>query len=151
MKEALRHLDQRFEEARPLLKAARPPKGWVRAIRNALGMTAQQMARRMGVSQPRLTELEKAECSGRIQLDTLERAAEALGCRLVYMLVPEEPLSKRVRDRAEKYAKRHLTQIDQTMSLEAQTVTDKFAQKALRQKLIEDLMQKPSRLWEDEK
>ncbi|MDD3182210.1 MAG: mobile mystery protein A [Alphaproteobacteria bacterium] len=150
MKESLRHLDQRFEELRPLLKAKRPPRGWVRAIRDALGMTATQLAKRMGVAQPRITELEKAELSGRITFDSLERAAEALGCRVIYTLLPEEPLAKRVRARAEKCADKQLAEVGQTMGLENQSVSDKVAQTEMRQKLIEELMQKPARLWDEE-
>ena len=61
MKDAIRHLDKRFASLRPLAKDARPPKGWLRAIRDALGMTTAQFARRLGVSQPRIIELEQSE------------------------------------------------------------------------------------------
>ena len=50
MNDAIRHLDQRFAALRPLAKTQRPPKGWLRAVRNALGMTTAQLARRLGVS-----------------------------------------------------------------------------------------------------
>src|SRR5476651_67154 len=86
--------------------AAKPPRGWIRAIRDALGMTTSQLAKRMGVTQPRISELERAEASGNIGLRSLERAAEAMGCRLVYVLVPLAPLSETVRERAERLADR---------------------------------------------
>ena len=93
MKDAIRHLDKRFVALRPLARAQRPPKGWLRAVRDALGMTTAQLGKRLGVSQPRIVELEQSEVSGRVTLNTLQRAAEALGCRLVYALVPDRPLS----------------------------------------------------------
>ena len=43
MNDAIRHLDQRFRTLRPLAATQRPPKGWVRAIRDALGMTTAQL------------------------------------------------------------------------------------------------------------
>lgn len=150
MKEAVKHLDQRFEELRPLLKAKRPPKGWVRGIRDALGMTAKQLAHRMGVSQPRITELEKAEVSGSITISSLERAADALGCRVVYALVPEQSLVKRIEERAAKLADQQLARVGQSMSLEDQSVSDKIVRKEMRQKLINELIQKPARLWDGE-
>src|SRR5271156_7078401 len=104
MKDAIRHLDKRFATLRPLVKSPRPPKGWLRAVRDALGMTTAQFARRLGVSQPRIVELEQSEASGGVTLNTLQRAAEALGCRLVYALVPEQPLAETVRERAELVA-----------------------------------------------
>src|ERR1700730_5919753 len=101
MKDAIRHLDQRFKVLRPLAWNPRPSKGWIRAIRDALGMTSAQLAHRLGVSQPRIIELEKSEASGTVTLNTLQRAAEALGCRLVYALVPGQPLADNLRGRAD--------------------------------------------------
>ena len=55
-------LDRRFADIESLAgKAQRPPRGWIRAIRQALGMTTGQLAQRMGVKQPRVVELEKSE------------------------------------------------------------------------------------------
>ena len=54
----------------------------------------------MGVSQPRVTQLERAEREGTIGLQSLERAAQALHAKLVYALVPIEPLEDVVRRQA---------------------------------------------------
>jgi predicted DNA-binding mobile mystery protein A len=149
MKDAIRHLDSRFATLRPLLKTQRPPKGWLRAIRDALGMTTKQFGQRLGVSQPRIVELEQSEVSGTVTLNTLQRAAEALGCRLVYVLVPEQPLAETVRERAELVADRQSSAVEHTMRLEDQAVTDKGAARALRQQMIEDLLRRPARLWDE--
>ncbi|HXW24215.1 MAG TPA: mobile mystery protein A, partial [Xanthobacteraceae bacterium] len=125
MKDAIRHLDVRFAALRPLLRTQRPPKGWLRAIRDALGMTTKQFAARLGVSQPRIVELEQSEVSGSVTLNTLQRAAEALGCRFVYALVPDKPLADTVRDRAEFVARQRQAAVEQTMRLEDQSVKGK--------------------------
>src|SRR5690349_21813015 len=104
MNDAIRHLDKRLNAFRKLQGVPVPPKGWVRALRNALGMTTAQLGRRLGVSQPRVVEIEKAEVSGSITLHTLQRTAEALGCRLTYALIPEKPLQDTVRQRAAQLA-----------------------------------------------
>src|SRR5580700_12271517 len=127
MKDAVRHLDKRFTALRPLIKSARPPKGWLRAVRDALGMTTAQLGRRLGVSQPRIVELEQSEVSGSVTLNTLQRAAEALGCRLVYTLIPERPLTETVRERAELITERQLKAVEQTMRLENQSVKNATA------------------------
>ena len=62
-------------------------------------MTTGQLAKRLGVHEPRVIELERGEASGNITIKSLERAAEALGCRLVYALIPEEPLTDTIRKR----------------------------------------------------
>jgi predicted DNA-binding mobile mystery protein A len=149
MRDAIRHLDKRFAALRPLAKSPRPPKGWLRAVRDALGMTTAQFARRLGVSQPRVIELEQSEVSGGVTLHTLQRAAEALGCRLIYVLVPERPLAETVRERAELVAERQLASVEHTMRLENQAVPGKRASKELRRRLIEDLLRRPARLWDE--
>jgi predicted DNA-binding mobile mystery protein A len=149
MKDAIRHLDQRFAGLRALANSPRPSKGWLRAIRNALGMTSAQLARRLGVSQPRIVELEQSEVSGKVTLNTLQRAAEALGCRLVYVLVPEKPLAETVRERAELLAERQQSDVEHTMRLEDQAVSSKTARRELRERLIEELLRRPARLWDE--
>lgn len=149
MKDAIHHLDKRFIALRPLVNSPRPPKGWLRAIRDALGMTTAQFARRLGVSQPRVVELEQSEESGGVTLNTLQRAAEALGCRLVYALVPEQPLEDTVRARAQLIAARQSAAVEHTMRLEDQAVTNKKISKELRQRRVEELMRRPARLWDE--
>ena len=148
MKDAIRHLDSRFAALRRLLKTQRPPKGWLRAVRDALGMTTKQFARRLGVSQPRIVELEQSEAAGTVTLNTLQRAAEALGCRLVYALVPEKSLADTVRERAELLARQRQAAVEHTMRLEDQAVKDKRAARALHEQIIEELLQRPARLWD---
>ena len=149
MKDAIRHLDKGFTSFRPLVKSSPPPKGWLRAIRNALGMTTAQYARRLGVSQPRIIELEKSETQGSVTLRTLQRAAEALGCRLVYALVPDRPLANVVHERADLVARRQLASVEHIMRLEDQVVEDKKARQELQRQSIEELLRRPARLWDD--
>jgi predicted DNA-binding mobile mystery protein A len=149
MKDAIRHLDKRFTGLRRLAQSPRPPKGWLRAIRDALGMTTAQFARRLGVSQPRIIELEHSEVSGSVTLNTLQRAAEALGCRLVYALIPEKPLAETVSERAELIAARQLKAVEQTMRLEDQSVKGTTAAKDLRRQFIDELLRRPARLWDE--
>jgi predicted DNA-binding mobile mystery protein A len=149
MKDAIRHLDQGFAAMRALTKNQRPPKGWVRAIRDALGMTTTQLGRRIGVSQPRVVELEQSEVSGGITLHSLQRAAQALGCRVVYALVPDKPLAEMVRERAERIADQRASSVEHTMRLENQAVRDKSAARKLREQIIEELSRRPARLWDE--
>jgi len=149
MTNAAQHLDKRFATLRALHGVQRPAKGWLRAIRDALGMTTQQYARRLGVSQPRIVELEQSEVSGKVTLQTLERAAEALGCRLVYVLLPERPLAEVVQERADLLADRQLASVQHTMRLEDQAVTSPRANKIARQQVLHDLLRRPARLWDE--
>lgn len=149
MNDAIRHLDQRFAALGPLAETQRPPKGWLRAIRDALGMTTTQLARRLGVSQPRIVELEKAEVAATVTVQSLQRAAEALGCRFVYALIPEKPLAETIRKRAEEVADRRSSAVEHTMRLEDQEVRDKKVARELRERVIEELLRRRARLWDE--
>lgn len=102
----------------------------------------------MGVKQPRITELEQGEASGKITIQSLERAAEAMGCRLVYALVPMRPLSDMINERALGIAGQQLASIEQTMRLENQGVTDEARHREALARLVDALKRKPARLWD---
>jgi len=142
-------LDRKLKPLRPLVDMTRPAKGWVRAIRDGLGMTTKQLGKRIGVSQPRITALEQAEASGNVTLESLERAAEALGCRVVYALVPLVPLADTFKARAREVADRQLAAVDQTMRLEAQGVSNAKAREDMRRQFMENLLRHPARLWDE--
>jgi predicted DNA-binding mobile mystery protein A len=121
---ARQRLDERLLALKPEDRFRTPPKGWVRAIRDALGMTGVQFAKRLAIRPQSVEALEKSEANGSIQLKTLRRAAEALDCTLVYALVPNTSLEGAVRERARKIAKRDLDRVAHTMKLEAQGTGD---------------------------
>jgi predicted DNA-binding mobile mystery protein A len=123
-----RDVRRRLDERLALIKAADftpPPKGWLRAIRDALAMSGTQFAARLGIAWQSMDDLEKSEAAGTIQLATLRRAALALDCRLVYALVPNTSLEQSVNDRARRIALRDLARVSQTMALEDQQVSDR--------------------------
>lgn len=117
---ARQRLDERLSALKPEDRFRAPPKGWIRAIRDALGMTGVQLAARMGVRPQTVEAMEKSEAGGSIQLSTLRRAAEAMDCTLVYALVPNSSLENAVNQRARKIAVRDLQRVAHTMKLEAQ-------------------------------
>lgn len=113
-------LDERLSALKPGSRFAVPPKGWVRAIRDALGMSAIQLGARLGVKPQSVADLEKSEALGTIQLKTLRKTAEALDCTLVYALVPNSSLEDIVQKRARDLARKELARIGHSMDLEAQ-------------------------------
>jgi predicted DNA-binding mobile mystery protein A len=131
-------LDGHFDEWQQLRGLARPPRGWIRAVREALGMSAAALAARLGITAGAVTRLEQSEAADRIRLDTLRRAADALGCDLVYVLVPRRPLNTVVRDRARELAHGQVAAVEQTMRLEDQaTGTVKEMEDRLTEQLLE--------------
>ena len=144
---ARKNLDKKLNFLKNPDILTRPQRGWVKAIREALGMTTAQLGRRMGVSQPRASNVEKAEASGKITLESLERAAAALDCHFVYALVPHETLNTQVTARARKLAEKHLASVSHSMALEDQKVLDEDTHAQFEQ-LTERLLNAPgSKLW----
>ncbi|MSX94645.1 MAG: helix-turn-helix domain-containing protein, partial [Actinobacteria bacterium] len=84
-RQARQALDDRFGKLERSALAA-PRMGWIRAIRDALGLSTRQLADRLDVSGPAVTGLEASERAGTIQLDTLRRVAAAMECEVVYAL-----------------------------------------------------------------
>lgn len=139
-------LDERLGDLRPLVAAEhRPPRGWIRAIRDALGMPAAELGRRMGVSQSTVVDIERNEEAGTVRLDTLHRAADALDCDLVYFLVPRRDLNDAVRDQALRVARQHRNMVAHHGRLEAQLSSDEAAS-AMESELVERLIDRRG-LW----
>lgn len=127
----------------------RPAKGWLRAVREALGMSGKQFARRLGVSAPWITTLEKKELTGSVTIKTMRRAAEALDCVFVYALVPRDSLASTVRKRAEILAKKRLARVSHSMLLEAQQLSDSEQKKAFDAEVDALIRDMPKELWDD--
>jgi predicted DNA-binding mobile mystery protein A len=123
-----------------------PPKGWIRAIRDGLGMSGVQLGKRLRVSPQTVEAMEKSEAAGTIQLNTLKRAAEAMDCTLVYSLVPRTSLESTVKNRARQIAMAALARVSHTMKLEDQDTGDENPESR-----IEDYIRhiKDRDLWND--
>lgn len=147
-KQARYHLDKRFDQISHWESFDVPQKGWIRAVRDSLGMTTRQLAKRMGISQTSAVSLEKNEISGAITLQSLKKAADAMHCRLVYAVVPEESLEAIVQSRAIAVATKMFEDISHSMRLENQEVIDPEDKEAQIEKLAEELADDIKRLWD---
>ncbi len=141
-------LDRQLATATTL---AIPRTGWIRELREALGMSARQLAERVGVGQPTVARLEKSEAAGTIEIKTLRKVAEGMNCRLVYAFVPVDgSLEDTLRKQATQTAEKLLSRVEHSMALEAQGATPQD-RKAQVQELADELVRTMSRqIWERE-
>lgn len=124
-----------------------PQGGWVRTIRDALGMSSYALANRLGCSQANVALIEKSEKKKTISLDTLETVANALNCKLVYCLIPLESLDEILENQAKKVAHEKIKIINHSMKLEQQGLTAKQLQQQ-EDDLVRELLQgNPKKLW----
>lgn len=131
------------------LKSVSPPRGWIRAIREALGMSGRQFAARLGVSPPRVTALERDEISGGLSIKTLRQAAQALDCVFVYALVPRSSLTETVQRKAEKVAGTRLARVSHSMLLEEQQLPPEEQRKNIAATVEELTRSLPKELWDE--
>jgi predicted DNA-binding mobile mystery protein A len=144
-----RQLDRAFETIPRDLLLHHPSRGWIRELREAVGMSAAELALRLSVSRATVSQMERDERTGAITLKRLERAAEALECSIGYVLIPKRPLGEIVRSRAREVASQRISRVDQTMALEAQDTTADERARAI-DELVADLIRRGRRLWRDE-
>ena len=145
----LRQLDATLSRWRAADLPPRPPSGWLKAIREALGMTATHLAQKLGVATSSVTRLEASEADDTISLGALRRAAEVLGCELQYALVPKKTLADTLEARASALARQQMAAISHTMALEAQS-TSREAVEVQTRALAESLLKGSRRtLWRE--
>jgi len=115
---------QGLEERIVPLNAARraatmPARGWLRAVREAIGLSQSAVAGRAAVKRQSYSQFEAAEERGAISVASLRRVAEAMECELVYFIVPKEAVARSYADLADSHdpASRHLRATQHSLSL----------------------------------
>lgn len=121
-----------------------PEKGWIHAMRQSLGLPADVIAARKGVTRAAIYQAERSETEGAISLKQMERIAQAMGGRFVYAIVPDAPVESIKYKQALQKA-RHLAQdlpdwASQSPEDQQDWIEDKAAE------LLHDM---PSDFWAD--
>jgi predicted DNA-binding mobile mystery protein A len=115
----LSQLDRGVTEARNL--PPRPSGGWLASVREALGLSLAEVGRRLRLPRQNVQKFERTEATDRVTLGTLRRVASALGCDLIYVLVPKSGSFAELAERpAREGAARDVQRVIQTMALEDQ-------------------------------
>ena len=142
-----RQLDAGLTRWRSAELPVRPPSGWIKAIREALGMPAAHLAKRLGLVPSTVLRLETSEADDTITLSSLRRVAEALGCELQYALVPKQTIAQAMEVQANKIARERMVTVAHSMALEAQASSDEAVNTQV-QEIAESLLRGSRReLW----
>jgi len=123
----LGELDQRLSALQGIRREATCPSGgWIRAVRQALGLAQATVAKKSAISQQAFAQLERGEAAGTITLGNLQRAAEAMECTLVYFVVPHSTRANSFTGLAAALDPNfvHLQATEHSMALEGQAVGD---------------------------
>lgn len=135
----------------PVRSLEAPNEGWIATVRKALGMSAAQLARRLGVTRARVSHLEKTEMSGGVTLRTMDITAKAMGCRFVYAIVPVEGrVADGIAAQARRKAEALVARAGTHMALEQQSLPDSTNREEV-SRIADDLARAmPSDFWTDE-
>jgi predicted DNA-binding mobile mystery protein A len=130
----------------------KPPKeGWIASTRKALGMSAAQLGRIVGRTRANISAAERSEQNGRVTLHTMKTMAEAMGCKLVYAIIPPEgSIEDIIKIQARKKARTLVRQASTHMALEKQSLDDKKVEEEISRLALDLLNKWPSDFWECE-
>ena len=101
-------LSNYFQKIKDFKNVSTPTDGWVRSVRDSLGMSRRQLAGRLGVSVSRVQRLEHDEVTGSVTMKTMQRTAEAVDCVFVYAVIPKTSLDDSLKTQGIKKSMQHL-------------------------------------------
>ena len=118
----IRALDKKTSDLKSAKNIVLQSSGWIKTVREAIGMTVSQLAARLGVTQPRITKMESNEDN--LKLSTMKKAAEAMNCEFVYYFKPRTTFQNLVDEQAQKKAAEVLKTVNVNMALENQEIAE---------------------------
>ena len=130
----IRALDKKTSDLKSAKNIVPQSSGWIKTVREAIGMTVSQLAARLGVTQPRITKMESNEDN--LKLSTMKKAAEAMNCEFVYYFKPKTTFQNLVEEQAQKKAAEVLKTVNVNMALENQEFAEDEAVKDFASDLI---------------
>lgn len=128
----------------------RPQEGWLRTVRTALGMSGTQLAKRLGVTKSRVSKAEQDEPLGSVTLKTMRNMAEAMDCKFVYAVVPNENVEVIIGQRAKEKARLQVKAASTYMALEAQSLNKEQLEFEIERIAAQIIDKMPSDFWNDE-
>ena len=145
----IQQLDKKIASYSLLQQVAIPPTGWIKAIRNALGMSMRQIGKKLSVTKQSIQEIEKREKEGSITLKSLKEVAGAMDMQLVYGFVPNDGSLNALIDRkAKDLAKQIVMRTSNTMKLEDQENSTQRLENAIRERANALKNEMPKILWD---
>lgn len=142
-------LNEKIVKLTDLQNITAPPTGWIKAIRNAIGMTMEQLGKKLSITKQAVLDIEKREKEGSISIKSMHEIARAMDMKFIYGFVPnsgslEQMIEKRALDIATKIVQRTST----TMKLEDQENTNKRIENAIKERAVEIINKTPKILWD---
>ena len=142
-------LNEKIDQLTDLQHVIVPPIGWIKAIRNGIGMTMEQLGKKLSITKQGVMDIEKREKEGAITIKSLQEIAKAMDMKLVYGFVPNEgDLEQMIETRALEIATKIVERTSNTMKLEDQANSKERIEKAIKERASEIINKTPKILWD---
>ena len=142
-------LNEKMDQLTGLQHVIVPPIGWIRAIRNGIGMSMEQLGRKLSITKQGVMDIEKREKEGAITIKSMQEIAKAMDTQFVYGFVPKAgSLEQMIETRALEIAKTIVQRTSTTMKLEDQVNSKERIENAIKERATEIINKTPKILWD---
>lgn len=141
-------LDKKLDAIKKATLSSMPTHGWIKSIREALGMSTAQLGKKVGIDQSRISRIENAEMTGEVKLSSLMKIAESMDMQFVYAFVPRQSLEDMVQEQARQIAIKRMKRLNNTMRLEEQELSEEQKKKALDDMIQKIMIDEPKDFWD---
>ena len=145
----VKQLSHKMQDVSHLQQIAVPETGWLKTIRLSIGMSLEQLGRKLGISKQSAMDIERREREGSVTLRALREAATAMDMDLVYGFVPKDgSISNLIDRKAHELATKIVGMASQHMVLENQENSKERLEEAIRERTNEIREKMPRILWD---
>ena len=142
-------LNEKMDQLNGLQHVIVPPIGWIKAIRNGIGMSMEQLGKKLSITKQGVMDIEKREMEGAITIKAMQEIAKAMDTEFVYGFVPNAgSLEQMIETRALEIAKTIVLRTSTTMKLEDQANSKERIEKAIKERAKEIINKTPKILWD---
>ncbi len=145
----LHQLDHKIKLFEKVGQVPVPSTGWIKAIRSALGMSMEQLGKKMSIKKQSIHDIEQREKDGTISLKSLREVAKAMDMQFVYGFIPnDDSLDALIERKAMEVAKRIVMRTSNTMKLEDQENSKERIENAIKERAQIIKKETPKILWD---
>ena len=142
-------LNEKMDQLNGMQHVIVPPIGWIKAIRNGIGMSMEQLGKKLSITKQGVMDIEKREKEGAITIKSMQEIAKAIDMQFVYGFVPNAGSLEQMMDmRALEMATKIVERSSNTMKLEDQANSKERIEKAIKERATEIINKTPKILWD---
>ena len=142
-------LNEKMDQLNGMQHVIVPPIGWIKAIRNGIGMSMEQLGKKLSITKQGVMDIEKREKEGAITIKSMQESAKAIDMQFVYGFVPKAgSLEQMIETRALEMATKIVERTSTTMKLEDQANSKERIEKAIKERAKEIINKTPKILWD---